>query len=384
MDEAGIDAALLLYHRDVLYYAGTARPASLLVVSDRHSSGGPQRTAKLFVRRGMREIQDEATVEDILPVRGFSSIVEAAAGLGLEGGVLGIELDATSTQLHQRISAAFVGWDFVDVSSTVLDQRLVKDEGEIAATRRAATVADAGHLALARVAAAGMSELELAAEVERAMRLAGHEGYQPLRHPGARGGGVLLMSGDNLTVRGGYGLVVTGGGMSPATPYGASARVVQRGDLIVLDIGSTRHGYTADESRTFVAGNPTSMQRALFGVACQAEEAVLEAVKPDVPVAHLYAVAEKVVDEGADPLLAPGSLVLPGFVGHGVGLELDEPPVLWTREEMHLREGMVLAIEVEVSAPAQRMMAKVEDTIVVRSDGAEPLTTAPRALTICE
>lgn len=383
MDGAGIDAALLVYHRDVLYYAGTARPASLLVVSGRDSSGVSRREARLFVRRGLREIQDEATVEDILPMRGFSSITEAVADLGLDAAVLGVELDTTTVGLYERLREAFEGWDVVDISPIVLDQRLIKDEDEIEATRRAATVADAGHAVVPRVAAPGMREVELAAEVERSMRLAGHEGYQPLRHPGARGGGVLLMSGENVTVRGGHGLVVTGAGMSPATPYGASRRELRKGDLIVLDIGSTRDGYTADESRTFVVGEPTEAQEALFRVAYEAEEAVLGAIRPDVPVSHLHAVAESVVDHGAEPFFAPGSLVLPGFVGHGVGLELDEPPVLWSREEMHLKEGMALAIEVEVSAPADEMMAKLEDTIVVRSDGAEILTHAPGALIGC-
>ncbi len=383
MDEVGMNAALLVHHRDVLYYAGTARPASLLVVSHGHPPLSVRRQAILFVRRGLELARDEATVEDVVPMRGFSSVTQTVVELGLETGVLGLELDTTPAQLHHRIREAFEGWDVVDVSPMVLEQRVVKDDDEIEATRRAAAVADAGHLALAQAAAAGISELELAAEVERAIRLAGHEAYQPLRHPGARGGGVLLMSGENLTVRGGHGLVVTGAGLSAATPYGTSRRVLQRGDLIVLDIGSIRDGYTGDESRTFVIGQSTPAQRALFAVVSQAEEAVLEAVRPGVPVAQVYAAAEGVVDQGADPFFPPGSLILPGFVGHGIGLELDEPPVLWPREVGRLRAGMVLAIEIEVSAPAAGTMAKLEDTVVVRSDGPEVLTHAPRALTVC-
>jgi Xaa-Pro aminopeptidase len=215
------------------------------------------------------------------------------------------------------------------------------------------------------------------------MRLAGHEGYQPLRHPEARGGGVLLMSGENLIVRGGHGLVVTGGGLSAATPYGTSRRVLQRGDLIVLDIGSIRDGYTSDESRTYVVGPPTEAQEALFGVALAAEEALLARMRPGVPVAELCSAAEAVVDRGAAPFFPAGSLSLPGFVGHGIGLELDEPPVLWPRSDERLQEGMVLAIEIEVSAPGDETMAKMEDTVAVTSDGFEMLTDAPRRLTVC-
>ncbi len=385
--EAGVDAALLLHPRDVLYYAGTARPASLLVVPRPGSAaGGPSGVppeAVLFVRRGLRYARAEATLERVQPLEGFSSVTETVRELGVDEGALGVELDVTPAQLTRRLAEAFAGWELVDVSSLVLDQRAVKEEGEIEATRRAAAAADAGHRRLAQVARAGMTELELVAEVERAMRLAGHEGYQPLRHPGARGGGMLLASGENLTVRGGHGLVVTGAGLSPGTPYGASRRRLRRGDLIVLDTGSCCGGYTGDESRTFVVGPSTEEQRALLAVTRDAEEAALEAVGADVPIGEVYAAAEAVVSRGAEPFFAAGSLTLPGFVGHGIGLELDELPVLWPGEEAPLRAGMVLAIEIEVSAPERGVMTKLEDTVVVRAAGCERLTDAPRDLIEC-
>jgi Xaa-Pro aminopeptidase len=385
-----MDAALLLHPRDVLYYAGTVRPAALLVA--------PHETA-LFVRRGLEYAQREATVARVEPMRGFASVAAAAAELGLTGGVLGVELDVVPARVYRRLAEVFgstglttsPAWELADVSPLVLAQRAVKDEGEIAATRRAAAVADAGHRAARETIAPGVSELALTAEVEAAMRRAGHEGYQSLRHPGGRGGGIFLMSGENLSVRGGHGLVVTGAGLSSASPYGASRRVLQPGDLVVVDIGSTWEGYTGDESRTYVVGPATEEQRALFAVARAAEESVLEMLHPGVAVASLYAAAEAVVAQGALPYFAPGSLTLPGFVGHGIGLELDEPPILWPRDEAHVQAGMVLAVEIEVSAPAQGVrcpelvegMVKLEDTVVVRVDGHEILTVTPRMLIEC-
>ena len=379
MAKAGMDAALLLHPRDVLYYAGTVRPAALLVA--------PHDTI-LFVRRGFECARQEATVARVEPMSGFSSIAESMAGLGLTGGLLGTELDLVPARLTQRLAEVLgstppttdPAWSLADLSPLVLAQRAVKDEEEIAATRSAAAVADAGHRVVPQVIAPGMSELALAAEVEAAIRRAGHEGFQPLRHPGARGAGVLLMSGEHLTVRGGHGLVVTGVGLGPAMPYGPSRRPLQTGDLLVVDIGSTCAGYTGDESRTFVVGPATEPQRALFAVARAAEDAVFEALRPGVAVADLYATAAALVARAAPPHFAPGSLTLPGFAGHGIGLELDEPPVLWPREDARLQAGMVLAVEIEVSAPDRGMMAKLEDTIVVRPDGYELLTATPREL----
>jgi Xaa-Pro dipeptidase len=374
MTEEGIDAILLLHHRDILYYAGTARPAALLV-----SSGD----AVLFLRRGLDCARQEATVARIETMKGFSSVVEVVAELGLTGGVLGTGLDLLPAQIYQRMRETFPTWSLVDVSPMVLDQRMVKDEDELLVTRQAASVADVGHNAASETIAPGVNELTLATEVEAAIRRVGHEGFQPLRHPGARGSGLLLMSGENLTVRGGHGLVVTGSGLSPAMPYGPSQRVFETGDLVVVDIGATYAGYTADESRTFVVGQATESQRALFDLVHATEDAVFEAIRPGVPVADLYPVAQAVVAQGAPPHFAPSSLTLPGFVGHGVGLEIDEPPVLWPRVETCLQTGMVLAIEIEVSAPEQGMMIKLEDTVIVRPDGHELLTLTPRELIEC-
>ena len=374
MAEAGMDAVLLFHHRDIFYYAGTMRPAVLLV-----SPVG----VVLLVRRGFEWAQEEAVVDRVEPMGGFANVADVVAGLGLTGGVLGTELDLVPARIAQRLGEVLPAWSLVDVSPLVLAQRAIKDERELVATRRAADVADAGHRVVPQVAVPGMSELALAAEVEAGMRRAGHEGFQPLRHPAARGGGVLLMSGENLAVRGGHGLVVTGAGLGPAMPYGASRRILRPGDLVVVDIGSTYAGYTADESRTFVVGRATESQRALFSVTRAAEDVVFEMLRSGVMIADVCSVVEAVVARGASPYFAPGSLSLPGFVGHGIGLELDEPPVLWPRAEAGLQAGMVLAIEIEVSAPDHGMMVKLEDTVVVRSDGCELLTGMPRELIEC-
>lgn len=369
--EAQVDAALLTHPRDVLYYAGTARPATLLA--------GPQ-GAVLYVRRGLEWARREATVKRVEPGGGWGSVAAALSEQVPGGGRLGVTLDLLPAQLYLRLTEAFRGWTLADVSELVLAQRMVKDADELEATRQAAVIADVGHAALAEALRPGMSELELAAVVEAALRRAGHEGYQPLRHPLARGGGVLLMSGENLAVRGGHGLVVTGSGLSVGSPYGPSRRRVERGDVVVLDIGATYAGYTADVSRTYVAGTATAAQRALFDAALAVEAAVLEALRPGAPIAAVYAAAEATLAPGAPPFFAPGELTLPGFVGHGIGLELDEPPVLWSRETGHILTGMVLAVEVEVSAPAAGLMVKVEDSAVVKDDGACWLTAAPRFL----
>ena len=112
------------------------------------------------------------------------------------------------------------------------------------------------------------------------------------------------------------------------------------------------------------------------------QEAVLDALRPGVAVAQVAAAAEEVVRRGAPPHFAPGELTLPGFVGHGIGLELDEPPVVWPRADVTVAAGMVLAVEIEVSAPQAGLMTKVEDTVVIEESGPRLLTVTPRRLIV--
>jgi Xaa-Pro dipeptidase len=368
---AGLEGAVLLHDRDVFYYAGTLRPATLVV--GRHD-------AALLVRRGLEPARREATVSRVEEAGGFSRLARVAGELGIGSGKLGIELDVVPVELADRLRGVFPGCVLTDVSPVVLGQRRVKDAAEVAAIRRAAAVADAGHRRVPEVLAPGITELEVAAEAEAAMRRAGHEAVVATRRPTAAGAGILVISGDNLGVRGGHGLVVTGAGLGPGMPYGPSRRVLRQGDLVVVDIGSMRDGYAGDEARSYVVGEAEPWQEGLFAVALAAQEALLEALRPGARGEDLYAAAEGAVARGAPPVWPPGSLRLPGFVGHGLGVEIDEPPVLAPGEASRIEEGTILAVELEVGAPSRGTMAKVEDTVVVRAGGVERLTGAARKL----
>ena len=137
-----MDAALLLHPRDVLYYAGTVRPAVLLV-APRSGQSQTEPRVTLFVRRGLEYARREATVARVEPMSGFASVAEAAVELGLTGGAMGTELDVVPARVYRRLAEIFPAWELADVSPLVLAQRAVKDEEEIAAMRRAAAVADA-------------------------------------------------------------------------------------------------------------------------------------------------------------------------------------------------------------------------------------------------
>jgi Xaa-Pro aminopeptidase len=328
-------------------------------------------------------VQGETSIERVEPMAGMRDLAQAVRDLKGRGHRLATELDVAAAALVGRLRSAMPSEELVDVSPLVLAQRGIKDETEVAAIARAAKVADVGHREAREAIRAGRTELDVAARVEYALRAAGHEAIVPVRTLDERGCGVLLMSRDNLRVRGGFGLVMTGRGLGPSMPFGPGRRAIERGDLVMVDIGVTVGGYTADEARTYVVGRPNGVQQALVDLGWRTAEAVIEASRPGRSVRSLFQVGQAVVRAGRPPLIAPGEVTLTGFVGHGVGVEIDEPPVLWPRAEGEIEEGMTLSIEIELLAEEHALAAKVEDTIVVTGDGGQRLTDAPRGLPVC-
>jgi Xaa-Pro dipeptidase len=173
--DEGLGCALLFYSRDIFYYTGTAQPSYLLVLPDEYF---------LFVRSGYdfavkdvfistERIQEERKLETI-----YAKICS-----GLENRKIATELDVLPAKQYFGYTKIFDGWEFSDVSPMVLEQRMTKDPHEIEQIRKACTAINAGHMAVLSTLREGITELELAAAVENAHRLAGHEGAFFMRLP---------------------------------------------------------------------------------------------------------------------------------------------------------------------------------------------------------
>jgi Xaa-Pro dipeptidase len=164
-----LEAALLSYHRDVLYYTGTAQPANLLVPADRDPI--------LFVRRAA-DLAREDVGEDLELVQNpsFQAVADALGSPRSPGRPrLGVCLDVIPAAHLLRLQKLFAGWGIAGVSSIVQEQRSVKDTEEIAAIERAAGLASATYETIHETMRPGTTEVELAASVGRALRLAGAE-----------------------------------------------------------------------------------------------------------------------------------------------------------------------------------------------------------------
>ena len=352
----------------VYYLAGTGQPCNLLVA--------PGAEPILFARRYIELARRHSRVEKVVPGAGFSAVAREAS---LGDGPLGMELDALPAALVDRARRTFP--DIVDCSELLWELRAVKDHDEIEAMRASVKLFDALHAAMLEHLRPGITELELAAEIERALRRAGHDGVIFQRRWDARmpieG---ALASGENLATMSRGPITVTGVGLGEAFPMGASRRVIERGDLVNVDLGLNRAGYHGDMARTYAVEELPDGIGPLAAKCRELEDVALAAIRPGVTAASVYEAALEAARRlGVDDVFQGGG----PYIGHAIGLELDEPPVLGPGVETPLAEGMVLAVEPKLISPDFGAV-NIEDDVVVTADGCELLGDLPRALFVVD
>lgn len=373
LEEHGFAAAVVMERRNLLYLTGTAQPCNLLVV--------PGRRPTLFARRVVDWVRQQAAVERVVEGASLRAVCEELAASGIRAGALGLELDAIPAQLYLKSVEAFPDLNIRDCSPLLLEQRLVKDEWELERLRESCRMFEALHETVLRELRPGLTELALSASVVRALRNAGHEGVVFYRRWDAwlQAEGIVA-SGTSASRISGHAMTVTGVGLTPAFPWGASMRVIEDGDTVVADLGLNKAGYHGDMSRTYVAGEASVRVRDMAATVRACQDAAIAAVRPGARASDVYEAAHRTVAGGRwEPFFQGYGTEQGEYIGHGVGLELDEPPVLWPRDSTVLAPHMALAIEPKIITPDAGAV-QIEDTVFVTDDGCQVVGTVPREL----
>jgi Xaa-Pro aminopeptidase len=226
--------------------------------------------------------------------------------------------------------------------------RMVKDEDELGLMIEAALVGCRLFEQILGFIRPGLKEFEVAAEIEHQARLAGAEGMS-------------------------FETIVASGARS-ALPHGrATAARLPRKGYVTMDFGIIHKGYCSDMTRTVHLGRPTASERNTYEAVLEAQLAAIAAVTAGASCAE--------VDEAARAVLRRAELAeaFSHSTGHGVGLEIHEPPRVGAGEASRLLAGMVITIEPGVYL-AERFGIRIEDMVAVTRSGAEVLTPAPKAL----
>ncbi len=372
----GWQAALVMQPRDLYYYAGTAQPANLWVPAE----GAPI----LFTRR-VHELASEATwIERTVSASSFSEMQKALLDLGQalpSGAVLGVEQDVLPYRLVESLKKNLEGIELGSLSPIILRQRLVKDDTEVARIRGAVDLWKKGHEAIMETLAVGVAEYEVAAAMEYAAREGGGDGtVWPRRWDSYLPAGGIVASGPNTWVVSGEAMTVTGVGLSQALPWGPSSRRLESGDFVVVDFCISREGYHCDMTRTYCVGKPKKEQQDLWERLLELHLRVVEQVRPGVTGEELYLFSKGLAEKTG---LIENFMGVGGergaYIGHSIGLELDEWPVLGAGSHEPLPPGAVVTIEPKFMVPGLGGVM-VEDDILVTPNGHEVIGTLEREL----
>jgi len=359
---AGLEGALVLQAVDVLWLSGTRQNAALWVPVE----GEPA----LLVRKSLERARAESPLGRVMafpPSRELAGVLGGARRLGLT-------LDVVPVAVQQFWSRALPGAEWTDVSMVIRELRSEKSPWELERMR-----ATAGLLAgvLGDVPTwlrPGLREVDVSAELEARLRRAGNEGSPRVRGFNQEFFMGLALAGPSATAPSYFDGPVTGRGLSASSPLGASLEPIGRDVPVLLDYTAILGGYVTDMTRIAVCGTLAPELRRAFDVARAIQDEVAAGLRPGAVPSRLYALARQRADEAGlgDRFMGPpGSQAR--FVGHGVGLELDEVPVLAPGFDAPLRPGMTFAIEPKFVFPGQGAVG-IENTWAVGEGGGERLS----------
>ena len=346
--EAGADAALITSPANVRYLSGlVSSNAALLLPADGLAVLG---TDSRYAETAERDCPD---VELVIERQIEPALARLAAARGCR--TLAFEAQEMTVERYSELSTLDGGPELVPLGRVVEQLRMVKDETEIALLARACAITCDAFADVLPSIVPGRSERELAVRLERAMIDRGAE-----------------------TVA--FGTIVASGPNGAIPHHSPGERALAAGDLITIDCGARYGGYHADMTRTVALGQPAGWQREIYEVVATAQLAGVAAAIPGADVADVDGTARDIIEAAGH-----GGHFRHGL-GHGVGLEVHEAPIIGYGRTGKLAGRVPVTIEPGIYLPGQGGV-RIEDTLVVRAGpgpatSAEILTTTTKELLV--
>ena len=286
-----------------------------------------------------------------------------------------LEGDTLSFNEYNRLAAIFPDSKVSGEGTALIRQvRAVKTPYEIAKIRQSAAMHDTMYRRIPKYYAEGMTDIEFAIELEHAARQHGSLGiFRIFGHNMEIYMGNVLV-GENADNPSPYDFAMGGAGLDTSLPVSCNGTAIRRGQTVMVDMNGNFTGYMSDLSRVFSVGNVPDKARRVHGVSIRIQEAVAAMARPGVAAADLYHCAAEIAKEEHVEEYFMGHRQKAGFIGHGVGIEVNELPVIAPRSRDVLQEGMVIALEPKFVLPEIGAVG-VENTFLVTADGMEKLTT---------
>ena len=365
MKNQDIDGALVVQNADLFYFAGTVQQAHLYIPAE----GEPTLAVKKNYERAARE----SALEKIVPLDSPKDLVKILPGPGQRGSRrIGLELDVLPANLFLRYQKMFQPVELIDISTLIRTIRAVKSNYELNLIREAAVLNYKLFTAVPDCLKEGISEVELAGKLEAIYRREGHQCHVRTRAFNMELAYGHLMSGWSLGMPSAAPGPTGGFGLNPSFSQSAGKKLIGRDEPVIVDYVGVIDGYMVDQARIFCIGDLPPKFKQAHQASLEIQQIIVDCGKPGVACGELYDLAlQKANASGFGEYFMGRPDPVP-FVGHGVGIELDELPVIARGVTAKLEAGMVFALEPKFVFPDGA--AGIENTFVVTEQGLENLT----------
>ena len=368
MMEKGIELAVILQNVDIFYFTGTLQRGVLVVSADK----GPE----FFVEKSIYRAGLETPL-DVIPVRRDKEVKDILIEKNMLHGRCAMELDVVPVAICERWKSLLGKDRMEDLSQIIRDVRLIKSEFEVAQFRKSGEIVERVFEKAKDIIKEGMREIDIEAELVAEGRRRGHQGFLRMRGLNQEMMNLYVTHGYSTTIPSGADVPISGIGVTHAIGQGASVNVVRRGIPIIVDYGGGYNGYITDETRAYAVGPLKDLFQKPFEVARDIINETMESAREGADATEVFGKAmDRVRAAGLEEHFMGHGEGQVSFIGHGLGLEINELPVITPRHRMILKEGMVFAFEPKFIFPGEGAIG-IEVDFVVRKNGLERLTKTP-------
>jgi len=369
MEKKELEGLLVIQKMDRYYLSGTTQDGFLYVPLEGE--------ALLAVRKELERAKVESPLDKVVAFSSFREIPSLLqAGCGRVPRLLGLELDVLPVKDYFRFQEIFPGTAMVDSSPLIREIRKTKSPYEIGLMRTAGEISRKIYEEAKKILKEGMTEIEFAGLLDAAAKSQGHEGLLRVRSLNYEAYSWHILSGWTGGIVSQSDSPMGGLGLSPAFPVGASRKVMKAHEPILVDFGICYHGYQVDQTRMFSIGKMEPKFVRASQVCREIHDALLEEVRPGADCEKIFLKSLRLADQLGyrENYLGPPGLQT-RFIGHGIGLELNEFPFLAQGQAFTLEEGMTFAIEPKIVFGGEGS-AGFENSVAVARQGYEILTPA--------
>jgi len=364
-----IQGALISQCVDLFYFTGTFQRGFLYIPKE----GSPF----FMVQKSYERALNESPLSNIVEIKNSRHLPKMISDRGFTLNQIGMEFDVIPTNLYLRYKFIFKESDLVDISELIKKVRVIKSTYEIKQFERAAKIVDRVISKAKDFLKPGITEIELDGKLIGIGRALGHQGILRMRGFNQEMINIYVLSGKNGAYPSFGNTPLGGPGPSPAMGHGSSLKQIEKGEPIIIDYGVAYNGYIIDQTRLFAIGKLNDDLIKAYEVTREIKRDMEEKTRPGDKCYDIYKRAIDIAKKRGyeENFMGFGNNRV-RFVGHGLGLEINEPPFIAKGISMEIEPGMVFAFEPKIVFPNIGAVG-VEDDYLVTDYGVKPLTITP-------